>query len=291
MISDRGKICYLIGRPLSHSMSPAIHGIIYSRMGLDWRYLLKEIETPEKIKDFASAVRESERCPGFNVTLPYKSSIMKYLDGTDPSAVKTGAVNTVVKNKNKLKGFNTDWEGFRDDLKLSLGISSAPESALILGAGGAARAAVYTLTYGFTSVPEQIFIYDIDYDKADSLKNDFRDASVEVLKGSGLKEKISAVDVLINSTPVGMNPASPPVDLGITQTKEALRVYDMVYNRKTELLQQADKKALRYASGAGMLARQGARAFELWSGTKVSEAVKKEMTEYVINAAAAAEAR
>ncbi len=289
MVISSEKTCFLVGSPVAHSLSPGMHRIIYRSLDLNWRYSLREIKEKDELKSFTREIKNSPESPGFNVTIPYKTDIIPLLESCDSAALKTGAVNTVIRTGSGLKGTNTDWVGLRDDLREELNYSGGSEDALILGAGGAARAAVYALAEGFGLRPGKIYGYDIYPRKAEKLTKDFKLPGICAIKDSGeIPGILSGSAILINATPAGMKPGPAPVDLDKVEVKPDLVVYDVVYNRKTELISAAEQKSLKCSGGAGMLSGQGARAFELWSGIKPGEDIRRKMKEFVRKKAEAA---
>ncbi len=271
--SGAGHICWLIGHPVKHSLSPGMQRVLYENVGIKgWKYRKKDLGEPQDIKEFISYFLEKEH-EGFNVTVPYKETIIKFIDEVDEAAVNIGAVNTVNNLRGRLKGYNTDWVGFRDDLKDTLDIDSNRADALVLGAGGVGRAVVYALSMSVVS--GVIYLYDKDISRARELKKDFSGfGSVKVLENLQVPEKILAeTELLVNATPVGMRPGPAVIDLKGAPAK--LKVYDVVYNRITELVRDAKKYGLQASGGAGMLAGQGAESFYIWSGGRYGQITKE----------------
>ncbi len=274
------KLCFLIGNPVEHSLSPGMHRIIYDELGLgDWEYKLRNIKDETELRNFIAEVKE-KGYTGFNVTVPYKQIIMNYLDDVGAKAKIMGAVNTVKNNNGRLEGYNTDWLGFKNDLKDSLNFEAKGKSALVLGAGGAARAVVGGLNSEKIS---KVFIYDIDKSKMNSVKNEFCDVEIVEIEKEDIDSKLNEVDLLVNTTPVGMNENDPAViSLKGKNFKEGFKVYDVIYNRKTRLLKEAEELGLDAAGGIGMLVGQGIEAFSLWApGKVVSKEVIEKMKEHL----------
>ncbi len=277
------KICFLIGNPVTHSFSPGMHRLAFKKYKMkDWDYKLKKIENEKELDKFVRKVR-NKKSTGFNVTIPYKIKIMDYMDRVKKTAREIGAVNTVNNVSGKLIGYNTDHTGFRNDLQESLDFSPQlvrEDRAMVLGAGGAGRVVIWVLL----SIFKKVFIYDIYYKKAKKLKKEytkiFPHRKIEVLKKDSLKEALEQISMLVNASPVGMRKGSPPLNLKPGGVKPDLKVYDVVYNRTTELIAQARSLGLRASGGIGMLSGQGAEAFRIWTGQK---SPKKIMTEYLQN--------
>lgn len=246
----------LIGWPVEHSRSPAMHNAAFEAFSLDWRYIL--LPTPlDQLEAVVDRVRSGE-LSGTNVTIPHKQAVMPLLDEIDPAAQAVGAVNTIVRREGRLIGFNTDTLGFKRSL-LETGIAIEHQACAILGAGGSARAVVYVLR----ELGARITIYARDVAKASVLSSDVRPLS-------DVAHIDSATRLIVNTTPVGLSPhvdASPwPANVPLPST--AL-VFDLLNNPpRTRLMQQAEKQGLRAVNGWGMLVYQGAAAFKLWTGVE-----------------------
>ncbi len=244
----------LIGWPVEHSRSPAMHNAAFGTLGLDWRYIL--LPTPlDQLRGMIDRVCAGE-LSGVNVTIPHKQAVMPLLDEIDPAAQAVGAVNTIVRREGRLIGFNTDTLGFKRSL-LETGIALEQQACAVLGAGGSARAVVYVLR----ELGARITIYARDVAKASVLSSDVRPLS-------DVAHIDSATRLIVNTTPVGLAPqvdASPwPTDIPLPSS--AL-VFDLLNNpARTRLLQQAEKQGLPIVNGWGMLVYQGAAAFKLWTG-------------------------
>ncbi len=257
----------LLGFPLAHSLSPAMHNAALAAVGLaDWHYGL--MPAPPEALDVAVAVLRGEGYAGANVTVPHKEAIIPLLDGLTPVAEAIGAVNTVVvgaihESPLQLIGHNTDAAGLLADLYLhNVHISDRP--VLILGAGGSARAAVAACA----SVGAHVRVAARRRAQAETLKALAPSLAVFDLTVNHLKRAGADCALIINCTPLGMSPnvnASPWFE-GVPFPAGAF-VYDLVYNTVDTLLtRQAHASGLRAATGLGMLVEQGALAFELWTG-------------------------
>lgn len=240
-INAETMICGLVGLPVLHSVSPHMHNAAFAAEGVNGVYL------PLEVSDLGGFVtrmvhpktRELEwNLRGLSVTAPHKSNVMKYLDWVEPKAREIGAINTVVIEKGLLHGYNTDVYGFIEPLRERLG-SLAGLRAAVIGAGGAARAAVWSLRSDRAEVT--IFARD--------------PAKGEPLAGASF----AGYDVVINATP-----ACPA---GAEQLAGAGLVYDLIYNPlETEFLKQARTVGCETLGGLPMLAAQARRQFELWTG-------------------------
>lgn len=263
-----------LGYPLAHSVSPAMHNAALEAVGLpDWCYESIPIE-PERLREAVAAVRGDDYA-GANVTVPHKETIIPLLDGLTPVAEAIGAANTLVKRDGRLIGHNTDAAGLLADLFLhEVHISDQP--VLILGAGGAARAAVAACA----GIGAQVRVIARSREKAEALQ---AVAPIETHDWTplGLLRACDDCALILNATPVGMAPqtgASPW--LGGTPFPPEAFVYDLVYNPAVTLfVRQARAAGLRAATGLGMLIEQGALAFELWTGKSAPRSIMRQAAE------------
>jgi shikimate dehydrogenase len=255
----------LIGYPLGHSLSPKIQTAALEACGLEGSYSLFPIEPHDKqgLKTLLDRVRGGE-ITGLNVTIPHKQNVIEYIDELTPTAQSIGAVNTVYLREGKLIGDNTDAPGFLADLKQVFGSSvfDSQSSALILGAGGGARAVVYALLNDGWSVT----VSSRRIEQAEQLANSFSNQDIKTTNFADFRPL--TFDLLINTTPIGMTPnidQSPwPQELPFPKNAA---IYDLVYNpRETKLVRDARSQGLSAATGLGMLIGQAALAFELWTG-------------------------
>lgn len=268
----------LTGCPLDHSFSPRLHQAALKVCGLDGEYRLYSI--PPLPAGQAELVALFERLrqgelDGLNVTIPHKRSVLPLVDRLTPAAQATGAVNTLIRSGDLIIGENTDAAGFWDDLQAKAVIHSTigvlqPGAALVLGAGGAARAAVYALSiHGW-----QVYLAARQIEQAQQLTLDlgrFTNPPTMLPWPVAGKEPFQAdlpLNLLVNATPVGMHPnieLSPwPEHLPLPA---GCLVYDMVYNPpETRLLHLAKQQGLPAVNGWGMLVRQAALAFVRWTG-------------------------
>ena len=259
----------IFGYPLKHTLSPAMQNAAYASQNLNFVYLAFEIEPPS-LKKAIESIR-SLKIRGVNVTIPYKEIVIPYLDKVDPFAARIGSVNTIINNNGVLSGYNTDAPGFLKDISGKVtGIKN--KTVLLAGAGGAGRAVAKALA---SAKVNKLFIVDSDEGRAEKLSASI--ARSQRLSQKNWKQKIKEVDILINATPIGMKPGKPLVEKEFLHRR--LFVYDVVYNRKTELLREADKAGAKNSGGLGMLLNQGTIAFELFTGNKAPvEVMKKALT-------------
>jgi len=258
----------LIGYPLGHSLSPKIHAAALKACGLRGDYSLFPIHPDDKqgLKDLLNRVRSGE-ITGLNVTIPHKQNVIPLLDELTPTAQAIGAVNTIYRHGEKLIGENTDAAGFLSDLKKNIGNwkLGIGKLALVLGAGGAARAVIYALLHDGW----QVTLAARRIEQAGQLANSFTNYKLQVTSYETFQpSNLPTFNLLINTTPVGMSPnieASPLLE-NIVLNKNTV-VYDLVYNpRETKLVKDARANGLQATTGLGMLIEQAALAFEIWTG-------------------------
>ena len=246
------RVYGVAGDPVAHSLSPAIMNAAFRRENVNAVYLALHAKT---LKDLLTCVREIP-IHGLSVTMPYKEAILPYLDNTDSHTDKIGACNTVVRAQDgKLYGFNTDTSGVVRPLERRLN-TLQDAKILVLGAGGAARAAVF----GLKERGAEVYILNRSTATAQKLA---RRAHARTLKRADLKKY--SFDVIVNATPVGMgNTRETPL-----QEKEinARYVFDMIYDPpETRLLQLAKQRGAQIIPGIEMFVHQAARQFEIWTG-------------------------
>jgi 3-dehydroquinate dehydratase/shikimate dehydrogenase len=245
------RVYGVAGDPIEHSLSPVIMNTALRRENVNGVYLPLHAKT---LKDLINCVREIP-LHGLSVTMPYKQTILAHLDNTDAHTTKIGACNTVVRGQDgKLYGFNTDVAGVVRPLEQRLTIEKA--KVLVLGAGGAARAAVF----GLKERGAEVWILNRTSVKAQKLA---RQAKARTIKRADLRK--TAFDVIINATPLGMgNTRDCPLK---DEEIQARVVFDMVYDPvETHLLQVARAKGIAVIPGVEMFVQQAARQFEIWTG-------------------------
>ena len=265
----------LIGYPLGHSLSPKIHKTALTACGLEGDYTLFPIhpDDQQRLKDLLARVRGGE-ITGLNVTIPHKQNVIPLLDELTPTAKAIGAVNTISVRDGRLIGDNTDTPGFLADLKKILTTETQRhgdlKSALVLGAGGSARAVAYALIHDGWKVTiasrqtqqAQALIAQISIPNSQLLMIEYQTTALQSL--------IPNLSLIVNTTPLGMTPnadASPWPD-SLPFPPDAA-IYDLVYNpRETRLVKDAREAGLPATTGLGMLIEQAALAFEIWTGCK-----------------------
>lgn len=269
----------LLGYPLGHSVSPAMHTAALAELGLtDWTYQPWPV-APEYLPAAIARLREADYA-GANVTVPHKAAVRRHLDGLTPVAEAIGAVNTIVKHEGRLLGHNTDAAGLLADLA-TCNVKLAHRTVLILGAGGAARAAVAACL----GVGARVRVLARQRAQAEALQ---LLGAVNVYDWSplGWLAACDGVTLILNATSVGMAPkvdASPWLD-GTPFPPEAF-VYDLVYNPAvTRLTADATSAGLRASTGLGMLVEQGALALERWTGQAAPRATMRRAAEAALAA-------
>ena len=311
-INGKTQLLGLLGWPVSHSLSPALHNAAAAHHHLNFAY----IPLPVHPDHLEMAVRSLPALGfrGVNVTIPHKQAVMAYLDEIDAAAQVIGAVNTIVmseqwavnseqlpvtsdqspvsslsvsqslssinskletQNSKLLYGTNTDWSGFLADL-LEWGFDPAERDCLVLGAGGSARAVVYALGQS----RGRVHLWARRAEQAETLIRDLSpylpNSSLTLVSPDGLADCTPAL--IVNSTPLGMTPhtAASPWPAGLPFPPGAL-VYDLVYNpAETKLMRDAAAAGCHTRNGLEMLIRQGLQAFQLWTGVEADvEAIKQ----------------
>jgi shikimate dehydrogenase len=265
------KTFAVIGDPIDHSLSPNIHSAAFRELNLESSYIAYRIPKGE-LKDGIESLKKI-KIDGFNVTIPHKVEMMKYLDKMDESCSIIGAVNTVTNDEGILKGYNTDMDGFLDPFKKK-GIKMQGTKILLLGAGGAARA----ITAGIAKEnAKHLTIANRTLEKANNLAQFANkiglnaDASTIEMIGNNLQD----YDIIVNATSVGLKNEQSPISL--ESIKPETIVYDIVYMpMNTDFLKKAKQKGAKIIYGYEMLLGQAVRAFEIWHGIEAPyNAMKK----------------
>lgn len=260
----RRYIYGLAGYPLEHSMSPFIHKALFDICGFD-DAVYGLVETPPEqlssvYKDTLSALR------GFNVTIPYKVDIIKYLDELSPRAELFGAVNTVDVREDKVIGHNTDCTGFLSALKMA--DITLGGKVLLLGCGGVAR----MIAFESILAGADLTIASRDIEKAEVVKREIMDKLSTDCKVIALSDVNGEYDLIINGTPVGMYPNINACPVSEDVIKKAKAVYDVIYNpQETELIKYAKKYGIKCSGGLSMLVWQAAVAQQIWNGVTFSD--------------------
>ena len=252
----------VLGWPLEVTLSPLMHNVAFRQLGLDWIYLRWPVP-PDGLADAARGLRALGG-EGANVTMPHKRAIVAYLDSLGGDAVATGAVNTVQRRGDQLVGHNTDVVGFSEFLVEDAGFEPSGTRALVLGAGGAARAVVKSLAdmrvAGITVAARS----DKLAGEVASLARDDSGRTTEVLAWKKMADRVAQVDLVVNATPVGMR--GEPLLANATFNSDQC-VVDLIYSPPTTpLIEHARAAGATAWGGLGMLVRQAAASFTIWTG-------------------------
>lgn len=256
------KLFGVIGDPISHSMSPAMHNELFKTYSIDAHYQPFHITRG----NLADAVKgfKAIGIAGFNVTVPHKEAIIPLLDELDPLAEAIGAVNTVVNKDGKLIGYNTDGSGFVQGLLNQKQLING-KKVLIVGAGGAARAIYFTIA---KESPLLLDICNRTPQRAEQIRNDCPfEVLSRVLNRQDAEESLETYDLIVQTTSIGMHPETGQSPLSVHKLKPGAFVSDIIYNPlQTRLLKEAAVRGAGIQNGIDMFVYQGALAFEMWTG-------------------------
>jgi len=270
------QLCAVIGNPIEHSLSPAIHNAAFDYLGLNYVYVAF------RVRDVSSAIAgiRSMGIRGLSVTIPHKVEVIKHLDEVDEVAERIGSVNTIVNDGKKLKGYTTDGIAAVRSLK-EKGVDIKGKRILILGSGGAARAIAFTLI--MKERPASLVIGGIIKQEVDKLVKDISSAKKIshvngfIINEKSLEKRLQDVDVLIQCTPVGMHPKTDNTPVPKRFLRNSLVVFDVIYNPvKTRLAREAEETGCVVVSGIDMFVYQAALQFELWTGKTAPIKVMRE---------------
>jgi shikimate dehydrogenase len=276
-MSGTSKICGIIGDPIAHSMSPAIHNAAFDKLGLNYFFVPFRVKKEELGRAIAGVRALNIR--GLNVTIPHKVAVIPFLDKLDPLAQRIGAVNTIVNDDGVLTGYNTDATGFLQTL-LERGSEPKGKNVVILGAGGASRAISFILAERGAHLVILNRLLELDWaeELAGRISQVFKkEAKALELNEENLAKVLAKADILVNATSVGMSPNIDETPVSPDLLRPSLTVFDIVYNPlKTRLLREAEAAGAKTISGVDMLVWQGALGFELWTGAKAPVKLMRE---------------
>lgn len=267
-ISAKTKICLIIGDPVEHSLSPAMHNAGFEALGIDNQFVF--LGARVKSEDIGAVVQAVKKMGihGLTYTIPHKIEVIKHLDEIDETAKKIGAVNTVLNKNGKLIGFNTDWLGAVTPLEKITTLFG--KKVLVLGAGGAARAVVF----GMSKKKAKVIIFNRTKEKAIELAKEFNCQVTNLNKESEIKE----FDIIINTTSVGMKPLENEIPISVECLTEKQIVFDIIYSPfETKFLKEAKKRGATIIHGVEMLLHQGIPQFEIYTGHKAPEVVMRKV--------------
>jgi shikimate dehydrogenase len=278
-IKATSKVLGVIGDPIAHSFSPDMHNAAIDALGIDYCYVAFHVR-PENVGEAVNGLR-GFGILGLNVTIPHKLAVMEHVDQISEEALAVGAVNTIHNEGGSLTGHNTDVYGLTTAIERVAGMALFPESCVVLGAGGAARAVTYAL--GRRDEVKQITILNRTVDRAESLAVDMEKITGKrilpaALDGASEKKAFDDAGLVVNTTSLGMFPntdASPL--LSVDAVRPDLVLYDTVFNPlETLLMRQFKSKGAPAYGGLDMLVFQGARSFEIWTGIEPPTDVMKQ---------------
>jgi shikimate dehydrogenase len=264
-IDARTQFCGVIGNPVDHSLSPAIHNAAFRKLGLNYVYLAWRVET---VGDAIKGLRALGNFRGASVTIPHKVTAIPFLDHMERTAQRIGAINTIVAEEGELAGYNTDATGALRALREG-GVELKGRRIVVLGSGGAARAIVFALAV--ESGVDTVTLLGIDDAERTSLAQDIRSQSalkVEAfrLDETTLRRVLPEAQVLIHCTPVGMSPKADTSSVPALLLHAGLAVMDIVYNPlETRLLKDAKHAGCKTIPGLEMFLNQAVAQFELWT--------------------------
>jgi len=270
-INPKTKVFALIGNPVSHSMSPAIHNAAFMELNIDSLYVAFQVED---VKSAMAGMRALDNFKGMSVTIPHKIEVMQYVDEIPDVDRHIGSINTVVKEEGKLIGFNTDGPGALKAI-VDAGVELAGKKVLMLGAGGAARAIAFTLAK--QGGIDELVLLDINEDFLNNLTEDLRNGTEAtitpgMLNPAAIEEHMGSADLIVNCTPVGMHPKEDASLVPEALFRPGQVVFDVVYNPlETKLLRQARAKGLTVIQGVEMFINQAILQFERFAGADAPE--------------------
>lgn len=274
-IGTSTRLCAIIGNPVGHSLSPAIHNAAFEALGLDFVYVAFRVED---VRRALEGMRALENFRGLSVTIPHKLEAMKYMDEVTPVDRHIGSINTVINENGRLTGLGTDGPGalkaFRD-----AGAEVSGRNVLMLGAGGAARAIAFTLARD--AKPAELNILDIDGPTATRLAADLRKGTEAVVRsavivGKALEDAMEVADIIVHCTPVGMHPKENASIVPKALFRKGQVVFDAVYNPlETRLLSEARDCGLQTISGVEMFINQAVLQFERFTDAAAPEEVMR----------------
>lgn len=261
-ISARTRIVCVIGDPIAHSLSPAMHNAAFRHLGLDYAYVAFHVRPPQLKK--AVAGFRALQIAGVNVTVPHKEKMLPLLDAVSATARHAGAVNTVINRDGRLQGENTDVFGFRMALA-DVGVELRGARVVVIGAGGAARAVLVALADAHAA---EVRLFNRTLARAQRLARLFATRSMKLATtnlGELPRTDLGEVDLVVNTTSLGLKSEKFPQLDYASAVRDAV-FFDLVPKADTDFLRAVRRARRRAVDGTGMLLHQGAAAFELWTG-------------------------
>ena len=264
-INAHTQFCGVIGNPVEHSLSPAIHNAAFQKLDLNFVYLAFRVEA---IGDAIKGLRALGNFRGASVTIPHKVAAVPFLDTVEPTARHIGAINTIVAEGGSLTGYNTDATGALRALREG-GVALKGQHVVMLGSGGAARAIAFAL--GTEAGIARLSLLGIDEGERTALAQDLQSKTgltvqAAPLDDATLRQVLPEAQVLVHCTPMGMSPNVQGTSVPAPLLHAGLTVMDIVYNpRETRLLREAKAAGCRTIPGLEMFLHQAAAQFELWT--------------------------
>lgn len=265
-ISPATKVCAVIGNPVAHSLSPALHNAAFRELGLDFVYVAFRVED---LKGALTGMRSLENFRGMSVTIPHKIEAMEYLDEIAEADRSIGSINTIINDNGRLIGLGTDGPGALKALE-DAGVDLDGKYVLMLGSGGAARAIAFTLA--LKTRLAKLSILDINENMLHGLAGDLKSGTsaeieFETLSDGSIAEEMSLADIVINCTPIGMHPREGVSLVPPPLFRSGQVVFDVVYTPlETKLLADAKSRGLQVISGVEMFINQAVLQFREFTG-------------------------
>ena len=267
-ITPATRICAVIGNPVAHSLSPALHNAAFRELGLDFVYVAFRVED---VKSALTGMRALENFLGMSVTIPHKIEAIKYIDEIEEADRSIGSINTIISDCGRLRGLGTDGPGALKAL-VDAGVDFNGRNLLMLGSGGAARAIAFTVA--LKTALGKLTILDINETMLHGLAADLRTGTPAVIDSEPLDERSLArgmeqADIIINCTPIGMHPKEDVSLVPVGLFRPGQVVFDVVYTPlETKLLADARSRGLQAVSGVEMFINQAVLQFREFTGVE-----------------------
>ena len=275
-IGTETKFTGVFGYPISHTISPAFQNAGFNALKLNFVYL-PFLVIPEKLSSAIEAIK-TLNFVGINLTIPHKEKVISFLDKVSEEAKKVGSVNTILNKRGKLYGFTTDGEGFIRSLQEEGKFRVKGKNIFLIGTGGVGRTIAFSL---LGKGCKKLFLTNRTKKRAEMLLKELkRKFGKERIGLADFEERnsfqfLNTIDLLINATSSGMKSKDSPL-IKVKKLPSQLFVYDVIYNRKTALIELSKKSRVGHLDGLSMLIFQGALSFEIWTGKKASTKIMKE---------------
>lgn len=276
-ITPRTRFCALIGNPVGHSLSPAIHNAAFAATGQDFVYVASPVED---VANALAGMRALENFRGMSITIPHKIEAMKYVDEISAADRAIGSINTVIHQDGKLIGLGTDGPGALKAL-VDAGVDLAGKKVLMLGCGGAARAIAFTLA--LRGALAELIMLDINKALLEGLTADLRAGTTCPISGAALNAAeiaaaMARAEIVIQCTPIGMDPQVDATLIPAELFRPGQTVFDVVYNPlETKLLREAKAAGLQTISGVEMFINQAVLQFEQFTGVAAPYPVMRQV--------------